>query len=288
MYNLRYHLASLVAVFLALAIGVILGGLIVDNSPAFDTDKIIRELQAEYDQLRADNESLQARTEALEEFAGAIVTPSYAGALSGRTIAVLSTDSSVSDHTVSALEDAGATAVVMDIDSAKVDPKTMDSDLADALAAAGVDADGGGVEAIAAALVREWTSSEPTSTPVTAALIAANALAADGFDGEAAPIPSLAGLVNTASLDDDADPFGLAIALAFSETGSPSIGASMVGGAGVVAAASWDEGVSGVGTLGSALGRHSVIALMLGADSGLYGLMDGATSAYAAIPSITQ
>lgn len=288
MYNLRYHLASLVAVFLALAIGVILGGLIVDNSPAFDTDKIIRDLQAEYDQLRADNESLQARTEALEEFSGSMVTPGYAGTLSGRTIAVLSTDATVSDHTVTALADAGATAVVIDIDSAKLDPETIDSDLASALTAAGVDISAGGVEAVASALVDEWMSSEATSTPVTAALVAANALSVDGVDGVTTLIPSLAGLVNTATIGEDADPLGLAIAVAFGETGSPAVGASMVGGAGAVAAASWDAGVSGVGTLGSALGRHSVIALMLGAESGLYDLTDGATAAFAAIPGISQ
>lgn len=288
MYNLRYHLASLVAVFLALAIGVILGGLIVDNSPAFDTDKIIRDLQAEYDQLRADNESLQARTDALEALSGTLATPMYAGALSGGTVAVLSTDSSVSDHAVTALSGAGAATVVIEIDSAKVDPDAIDSDLAAALTEAGVDVAGGGVGAIAVAAIDEWTSTDATSTPVTAALIAANVLRADGVDGTTTPIPSLVGLVNTAVLNDKADPFGLALSVAFSERGLPAVGASMVGGAVAVASASWDDGVAGVGTLGSALGSHSIVALMLGGEPGLYGLMDGATAAFAAMPTPAQ
>lgn len=288
MYNLRYHLASLVSVFLALAIGVILGGLIVDNSPAFDTDKIIRDLQAEYDQLRGENESLQARTDALEEFSGAMVIDDQASALSGRSIAILSTDSAVSDHALDAVADAGATPIVISIDSSKVDEGSMSADLRAALSDMGVTMGDDGLSSIAAALVTEWTSSEATSTPVTAALIEAGALNVDGVDGVETTIPSLAGLVNAASLDEDADPLGIEISAAFLASGSPAVGVSMVGGSGAVAAASWDAGVSGIDTLGSALGRHSIVALMLGADQGLYGLMDGASAAFAAIPSPVQ
>ena len=48
MYNVRYHIASLVSVFLALALGLVLGGLIVDKTPATSQSSLVTGLKQEF------------------------------------------------------------------------------------------------------------------------------------------------------------------------------------------------------------------------------------------------
>lgn len=284
MYNLRYHLASLVSVFLALAIGVVLGGLIVDNSSAFDTDKIIKDLQAEYEQLRADNGTLVDQSEALEEMSALMMSANYSSALTGRSIAVLSTDTGASDQVVEALSGAGANAIAVRLAADKLSLDDADSELVLALDAAGVDVAGGGTEGVAQALVAEWTSTEASATPVTAALVSAGVLEIEGVDGVGTPVLGLSGLVNTAVTGEAIDPFALLVSKAFALTDMVSIGASPAGGAALVATASWDEGIGSIASVGSSLGNYSMVALFNGAEPGLYGLIDGATAAFATMP----
>ena len=68
MINLRYHIVSLTAVFLALAIGVLLGGTYLDKYTVDQLDQSItnaeeriRETRAENDRLRGEVGDAQAR-----------------------------------------------------------------------------------------------------------------------------------------------------------------------------------------------------------------------------------
>lgn len=72
MINLRYHIVSLTAVFLALAIGVLLGGTYLDKYTVDQLDQSItnaeariRETRAENDRLRGEIGDAQARNQAL-------------------------------------------------------------------------------------------------------------------------------------------------------------------------------------------------------------------------------
>ena len=72
MINLRYHIVSLTAVFLALAIGVLLGGTYLDKYTVDQLDQSItnaeeriRETRAENDRLRGEVGDAQARNQAL-------------------------------------------------------------------------------------------------------------------------------------------------------------------------------------------------------------------------------
>lgn len=59
MYNLRYHVASLAAVFLALTVGLILGTAIADRAGLDKRQRqLLASVQAEFDTLRASNEAL--------------------------------------------------------------------------------------------------------------------------------------------------------------------------------------------------------------------------------------
>ena len=280
MYNLRYHIASLVSVFLALAIGVLFGGLIVDNSSTFDTAKMIENLQSQYDELRASNDALTAQDQALEGLSSELLAERNAGLLTGTTYAVLYSDEAVAEHAVVALEQAGARVVKVRVDETKL-AVTGDSAVSVALTAANVAADAAEAE-LPAIVAAEWMSADSSATPITQALVEDGVLAIAGLPDGATRMPVINGVIDTATSDNSAAPLALGIALAADRAGAVGVGASVIGGSGVVATAAWDEGITGVATLGSSLGRYTLVRVVLpGGERGLFGLVDGATAAYA-------
>src|SRR5262249_17634946 len=73
MINFRYHLVSLVAVFLALAIGIIAGSTVIKESILDQTqqtldnaEKNLKDLEDTNNRLRAENDQLKARDQALD------------------------------------------------------------------------------------------------------------------------------------------------------------------------------------------------------------------------------
>ncbi len=127
MIDFRYHVVSIVAVFLALALGLFLGsttlqGTVLDNLKG-ETNKTADEnnrLRAQVDDLRTQVTKAQAFVSAVEPYA-------VAGRLSGQSVVVLSApgvDDGMRKNVESALADAGAT-VSADIrlNSAWTDPQ---------------------------------------------------------------------------------------------------------------------------------------------------------------------
>ena len=72
MINIRYHVYSLVAVFLALAIGVAAGSTVVQRSVVDNLKSTQGRIEKNLDDLSAQNVALQERTAALEERAGSL------------------------------------------------------------------------------------------------------------------------------------------------------------------------------------------------------------------------
>ena len=66
MINLRYHIVSLTAVFLALGIGVMLGGTYLDKYTVDQLDKNIATAERRISEVRADNRGLQSDVDAAE------------------------------------------------------------------------------------------------------------------------------------------------------------------------------------------------------------------------------
>ena len=276
MYNLRYHLASLVSIFIALAIGIVLGGLIVDNSSAFDTAALIEDLRTEYNDLRAENTALASELDAYDEFGQGVVADTITDRLVGRTTLVLGSSNAVMEEAVRVIEAAGGNVLLVVVDSG-----TLTNEGAPATAALGEQFLPAGVtsEAVAAALAAEWTDREAEMTPVTDALVA------DGIIKYSGSLPAgLTGVVNTAAAGGNAEPFALDISVALSRIGTPIVGASMLRGAGVVAEASWERGVAGTNLLGSPIGSYTIVALLTGAEPGLYGTLDGSSAVFAPMP----
>jgi hypothetical protein len=84
MINLRYHVYSLVAVFLALAIGVAAGSTVVQRSVVDNLRSTQGRIEQNLDDLEAQNAALQERTAALEAREGSLLDEGPSALLSGK------------------------------------------------------------------------------------------------------------------------------------------------------------------------------------------------------------
>ncbi|MQA98967.1 MAG: hypothetical protein GEU78_01520 [Actinobacteria bacterium] len=106
MVNFRFHLISLVAVFLSLAIGVSLGSGFVGEAATGRLKEDIESVRKQNGIVRDENLELKARLEDAESFALAVRSWMIEGALQGENVVFVRFD-----HTDSALTDAAAGAV---------------------------------------------------------------------------------------------------------------------------------------------------------------------------------
>ncbi|PID55231.1 MAG: hypothetical protein CSA58_08195 [Micrococcales bacterium] len=126
MIDFKYHLVSLVSVFMALAIGIVLGAGPLQDQIGVTLNNQVEHLRAETDQLRAqslaDRSSLESRDQVLAELTATIV----AGQLAGRQVVVVRLPDAP-DEAVTGIEDAlqragGTVSGQVDIDPAWAEP----------------------------------------------------------------------------------------------------------------------------------------------------------------------
>ena len=105
MINLRYHIVSLVAVFLALAIGVVVGSTALKEGTVSvlraTSNKLISESQTE----RAKNQALQGEVDGYKEFGSAVLPRLVRDRLKGQAVVLVDTDR-VDDQTRRPVQDA--------------------------------------------------------------------------------------------------------------------------------------------------------------------------------------
>jgi len=111
MYNLRYHLASLISVFFALAIGLLLGGLVADRAPENVHEALLEGIERDINQVREDNAQLRAENSTISDFADVLLEDFTRDKLEGRTILVLGDDDQDVHVILEGLEQAGATTI---------------------------------------------------------------------------------------------------------------------------------------------------------------------------------
>jgi hypothetical protein len=110
--DFRYHLISLVAVFLALGLGILMGSVVLDQQLVNRLNTRLDGLEARLNERRAEVEDLSKRIDAFQEFAAAAEPELVSGALEGEQIvAVLieGTDGSVLDQISDSIQTAGGT-----------------------------------------------------------------------------------------------------------------------------------------------------------------------------------
>lgn len=182
MFNLRYHVASLAAVFLALAVGLLLGTAIADRSTLdAGQQRLIQSVQAEFSQLRAANQALSRQLEAVRPLEEAAATRFAAGQLAGARVLVVVEGSGVPETAASLIQRmraAGARVQTMSLrrPGLGVGERRVFSSLAVALERSGLTTEQAR-DAALAALPDEIT--RPDAGPVLKALVSGGVAALD-------------------------------------------------------------------------------------------------------------
>ena len=111
MINFRFHLASLIAIFLALALGVVIGAGVIDRGVVDALDSRLNRVEANANRTQAENDDLHNLISENNEAIAALATRAVDGQLATEdvgVIAVRGVDDDRVDATVTALRDAGA------------------------------------------------------------------------------------------------------------------------------------------------------------------------------------
>jgi hypothetical protein len=300
MFGLRYHAVSLAAVFIALAIGILLGVAVSGKATDVGEDAELQNLRDDNDRLQEDLDSARAQADAATargEGADQLFARAYPtlmeGRLEGKNVAVVflgPVDGSVRAEVEGAIADAdgGAPARVIALD-VPVDRGQLTASLeGDEVLAAFAD-EGGDFSSLGRELGRQvvegdatlWTSlqsqlieeqSGSTSTPIDAAVVVttwAPPEDADGEDGDEAKA--------TASLME-----GLVSGL--NGSGIPVVGVASSEGPSEVVEAYRDHGISSVDDIDVTPGRLALALLLAGGTPGHYGF--GPNAEDGSIPSI--
>ncbi|MFN8076388.1 MAG: copper transporter [Kineosporiaceae bacterium] len=112
MIDFRYHLVSLVSVFLALAVGIVLGAGPLKESLGDSLNRQVQALREDRESLRGDLGRVEISLEHRDEFLTAVTPKLVADSLAGRKVAVVSVpgaDKDTVEATEATLRSAGAT-----------------------------------------------------------------------------------------------------------------------------------------------------------------------------------
>ncbi|GAA5155348.1 MULTISPECIES: copper transporter [Amycolatopsis] len=130
MISLRYHIVSIAAVFLALAVGVVLGSTALSGSLLSGLSNEKGELASQVSDLEAQRNALNARLADADAFAGAMGPKVVAGALAQRSVILITTEDAKPadrDALKQLIGQAGATVTgELQLTSSFVDPAKAD------------------------------------------------------------------------------------------------------------------------------------------------------------------
>lgn len=112
MVDFRYHVVSIVAVFLALGIGIVFGTTVIDRALLNDLDRNVTRLTGEKRELEDERRALTERVADAEAWGQAVAPALVTGVLAGERVVVVSAPGasrSLRDDVVKQLTAAGAT-----------------------------------------------------------------------------------------------------------------------------------------------------------------------------------
>jgi len=293
MYNLRYHIASLVSVFIALALGLVLGGLIVDEGSPANNQAIVDSLRSDIELVRAQSAETSARNDLLASFIDQNLSLLITDQLKGHAVVVIRDDAQTADLAQATITQAGATALPIIVDEAKYAELTGESATMKLLAEIekkaleqpdGTDAEFDARATLAEKVIGEWTDQKLTERPFTDALVSDGVLTAYGIEWDKI---SLLGMVDaTTQTDPVASSLSFALMARLSVLEYPAIVVTGDTEADVAYPDDIDgSSVSALNTVETSLGDYTLIALLKGAQAGWYGLMEGARAEYVLMPA---
>jgi hypothetical protein len=276
-YNLRYHIASLVAVFLALAMGLLLGTIVVERGVlSTQQTTLVAGLQKDFDQIRAESAALKATNVTLNAFSTEAAPKIVDGALAGRIVLVIAAPDSGDTvaNITSAVHSAGGRAAVVTFSAVGLSLSSSD---ASAAAAKALSLPAGTVDetAVVAALAQEWrTPSDPRV--LTKALTTAGGLKMTGLPATA----TIDAVAVTAAYAGKPDPAAFDLARGVAGSVLPIVGVETTKRADGTAVAAKALGMSGVDDADTPVGSVSLVWVLSGRTTGLYGVGSTVDAAY--------
>jgi hypothetical protein len=279
-FDFRYHVVSLAAVFVALVIGIVVGiGLsgrgVIDDAERNNLNDRISELTAQRDQAREQATAAGRRQAAMDDFAAVTYPPLVAGRLNGKNVAVLFVgplDGSA-DAITEAVGDAGGR--VVRLRSVRV-PLDRDS-VTDALARdrqlqARYD-ERGELDDLGRELARELVAGGPT--PLWDAL--SDVLVEEREGSSKAPADAVVVARSVAPQRGPTKDFLAGLYRGFARTGLPAVGVQLAAPEQSAIPAFARNGLSTVDSVDTGAGKLALVGLLAGAAEGHYGVEDTAT-----------
>jgi hypothetical protein len=212
--DFRYHLVSIVSIFLALAVGILLGAGPLQEDLGKTLSNQVSTLRKEKDALRTQLEQAQARVDASDKFVTAVAPALTESRLGGRSAVVVTlpgTDASLVTGVTKALTSSGATVSgTVEVEEAWSDPskRSFRDQLLSSLAPlVGLEDASGSLENRMGALlahavvVDRVSDADQPSTSATQALTALKEAGLLSFDGDG-PDPATLAVVVAPSPDD--------------------------------------------------------------------------------------
>jgi hypothetical protein len=109
--NLRYHIVSLVAVFLALALGIVVGSTVLREGTLTVQRALSNQVRAESERYRAENAELKAERASYQQFSEAVLPSLLRDKLKNQAVVLVDTDrvdDATRDRVTEAVQAAGA------------------------------------------------------------------------------------------------------------------------------------------------------------------------------------
>jgi len=282
MYNLRYHVASLIAVFLALAVGLLLGTVVAERGMITDqSSALVEDLQQRFDEISAANDELRLGLERDRAFAEDAVEVMSEGRLEGMRVVVLGSTGRVDGQPAveRAVTEAGGEAILVTVREVGLGLLTTEPEgLAGYFAGRDMEMAPAGpelIEQVAESLATEWR--EGGEQPLSALLADAGLM--DELASTEGTV-TVDGIVVMAAGPDGCDPFALALARTIVADGGISVAAEAETSSTGVAATCADEGLPAVGHIGTPQGRVSLVWILSGKARGYYGPGDDVDGYY--------
>jgi hypothetical protein len=288
MFDLRYHVASLAAVFLALIIGILVGVGIADRGLLDKGTKKLLEDRIAVLQNRLDNASQRTAAADREQQAlQSYVTETYPvlvrNRLRGRRVAVVfvgKVDIGISSAVQRALADAGAEQTRMRALKVPIDVRQLDARLA-------ADAEGKSyvgnakLESLGRALGEELVSGG--DTPLWNTL--AGALSEQRNGSSKAPVDGVVVVRTVPPQRDGTSRFLFGLYQGLSSPGLPAVGVETTDTRPSAMEIFGKGGLSTVDDLNEPAGRLALVLLLAGAPGGHYGLKQSADDILPPFPS---
>jgi Copper transport outer membrane protein, MctB len=277
MFDLRYHVASLAAVFLALIIGILVGVGIsgpVDSAKTKFLEEQVAKYQQRLDQTATQSSEVAREQQAARTFISETYPALVRNRLRGKQIAVVvvgSVDGGIPKAVNRLLSDSGAQQLRLRALKVPIDVRQLDAALKGQPAAAGLRGRSH-VEELGRALGEELMYGG--DTPLWGSLT--DALVQERAGGSKAPADGVVVVRTVTPQRGATSRFLLGLYSGLASAGAPAVGVEQSDVADSAIKVFARAGLSTVDDVDTPIGRLAVVLLLAGQPSGQYGVKDSA------------